>query len=120
MIACCLRACLIALLAAGLLVPKMGAVIAGLMPGVTQVVICTGAEMITLTLAPDGTPIDTGELHAEPCVMASEAVAEGPPPALWRALARDHADAFTAIAAPGTPPELFAVKRPSQAPPRRG
>ncbi|MEM1066566.1 MAG: hypothetical protein AAGJ74_13785 [Pseudomonadota bacterium] len=120
MIACCFRLCVILQLTFGLLVPKMGAVIAGLVPGVTQVVICTGSEMITLTLGPDGAPIETEELRAEPCVMVTEAAAESPAPALWRALDSDHADAFSAIAAPERPPRPYIVKWPSQGPPHWG
>ncbi|MEL6645900.1 MAG: hypothetical protein AAFQ79_18360 [Pseudomonadota bacterium] len=119
MLAACLRIGLVIALTTGLILPKMGGVLAGFVPGVMQVVICTGTEMVTVTLGPDGQPIETEVIEGEPCVMTAAALPADTALPLWHRLARDHRDAFSAVVLDRAPPRLFAVKWPSQAPPRR-
>lgn len=60
---------IIPLVIAGLLAPKLSALILHIHPGVTSVVICNGAELIRLTLGPDGTPIGDLSYEHAPCLF---------------------------------------------------
>jgi hypothetical protein len=66
-----LRLTLVVAVATGMLLPRMSAVLAELMPGVQTMVICTGTDLITLTIGPDGTPIEADDTGALPhCTLA--------------------------------------------------
>ncbi|MDF1871049.1 hypothetical protein [Vannielia sp.] len=72
------RLLLICTLLLGLVFPKATAVLAGLgLAGGETIVICTGDGLITLRIAPDGTPMEVPDATAEaeqPCTMSHAAL----------------------------------------------
>lgn len=109
---------MLGLLCLAVLLPKAGGLLLEVMPGVTKAVICTGSELVVLTLGPDGEPIEElPEPLLDTCVLGDvTTVAEAPTP-LWVRLARSFEDRFVPVVTrrehtthPATPP-------PGQAPP---
>ena len=113
-----LNACvLLPLLLWALLLPKLAVVLLEFNPNIQTVVICTGTEMVTLTVGPDGEPLQIGDGEEAPCVTTEDdflAVWTDPK---WVTLARDYIFAFviTANRSERLNPEL--LSRDSQAPP---
>lgn len=66
------RPVLIALMILGLLMPRVSAVAASVVPGVGTVVICTGHGMMTLRIDESGTPASVAG-HPDHCLLASAA-----------------------------------------------
>lgn len=87
MLSSLLRLAFVVAVASGLLLPRMTAVLAELLPGVQTMVICTGTELITLTIGPDGTPIEADDTGALPhCTLADLVEPSGPVLPAWVAL----------------------------------
>jgi hypothetical protein len=64
-----IRSLLIALTILGLLLPRIGAAVTLVAPGVRTIVICTGEGLQTIRIDADGTPVQ-GVDHADHCVLA--------------------------------------------------
>jgi hypothetical protein len=64
-----LRVLLVLTLATGLLIPRMGAVLAEA-AGFERAVICVGDTLVTVTLGADGAPVDIVEGDVHPCLAA--------------------------------------------------
>ncbi|KCV83357.1 hypothetical protein ATO10_01310 [Actibacterium atlanticum] len=112
-----LRAGILCAVMLGVVAPKISAALIFVMPGFTSVVICTGAEMITLTLAPDGTPIEPQQIGAAPCVLSDLLQAAPAQIPLWRALELPQARLFAIKTSPLARATAFARPNPSRAPP---
>lgn len=80
------RVLLVLCLVAGILLPRAGAILTELIPGIDRMVICTGTEMITLTIGPDGEPIQEIDSATPHCVMADGADHIASPLPYWQAL----------------------------------
>ena len=112
-----LRICLLLALCTGFVLPKMGAVLANAIPGIQTLVICTGAELVTVTLNAAGEPIDVAESNAQDCLRA-----DLPPDAhrlmpVWQRLARAYSPPFAVLENPSALRTALALQRPSHAPP---
>ncbi len=81
-----LRCALVVAVAIGLLLPRMSAVLAEVLPGVQTVVICTGYEITTLTLGPDGNPIETDAIATPHCTLGDVVETMETPTPDWVAL----------------------------------
>lgn len=111
-----LRCILVVALTVGILLPRMSAVLADIIPGVTQVAICTGSEIITLTIGPDGQPIET-EIETSHCVLGdTSAMADGPDP-VWVTLARSYHPLFISLIHDAADQDRLSRIAPSRAPP---
>ncbi|GFE64890.1 hypothetical protein [Litoreibacter roseus] len=112
-----LRYLLISCVALGLLAPKMTAALAEVIPGVQTFVICTGSEIVRVTLSADGEPIEEPVITTDHCVLGDLAAHTPDYTAHWHALARDYQFRFSVRLHPAPNGDLFAIKWPSQAPP---
>ena len=112
-----IHALLVILLVSGLLAPRMSAVLAQVIPGVQVLVICTGDQMVTLTIGADGKPIEMDNAELHPCITtaANKHVTLADP--YWSLLGRDYAFGFAVREStkPAQPP-LSRIS-PSRAPP---
>lgn len=117
MIRACFQTLLILVTVVGLLLPKMSAVIATLVPGVMVVTICTGSEMITLTLDAEGEPVEEVEPVVEHCVMGDVTTQDLTHAPQWVALARSYRCPFIACPNPADQVERLRLQEPSRAPP---
>ncbi len=91
---CGIRGLLVTFLIAGLLIPRMSAVIADVIPGIQTMVICTGEGLITLTIGADGQPVEAVETEPHPCVMSEVLTLAYADVPLWQRLAADYAHDF--------------------------
>jgi hypothetical protein len=89
-----LRALLVVLLVSGLLAPRMSAVLAQVIPGIQTMVICTGDELMTITIGTDGVPIETQEQTQHPCVVTEGVTLAAMDLPFWQQLAADHTHRF--------------------------
>ena len=113
-----LRSCiLVPLLLWALLLPKLGAILLDLHPGVQMTVICTGTEMITLRTGPDGTPIEVEYEEDHPCVMADPTDLRTPTVPNWITLARSYTAPFSETPNSLARHDPGLINRLSQAPP---
>ena len=108
---------LLPLLLAAMLLPKMGAALIELKPGVRTVVLCTGSNMVTMRIGPDGHPIEVEEGDTGPCVMATSVAAAAVPLPLWIAVARSHKSEFVPVTNPLNRHDRALLNRDSQGPP---
>lgn len=111
------RSLLTIALLTGLLLPRLGGLLVEIVPGVTQMVICTGNEMITLVLDSDGVPVEMPDHDGQPCLSSDVPVLQGTPQPAWLEFAAMPALGPANIAAVPRGPRLFAEILPSQAPP---
>lgn len=89
-----IQALLVVLVVSGFLAPRMSAVLAELIPGVQTFVICTGDSLVTITIGPDGEPIEHSETTPHPCVLADTIVQAQMTLPLWFALGFGFAHSF--------------------------
>jgi len=114
-----LKSCVVVpLLLWALLLPKLGAILLDLHPGVEMTVICTGTSMVTLRIGPDGTPIEVDYEEDAPCVMADPSDLERVDIPDWVYLARSYQTPFHAVPNRLAQHDAGLVNRDSQAPPR--
>ena len=85
---------LVILVVAGLLAPRMSAVMAELVPGVQTFVICTGDSLVTITIGADCEPIEHEETVQHPCVLADTIAQAEATASFWLAIDRDFAHRF--------------------------
>ncbi|WP_368185215.1 hypothetical protein [Aestuariibius sp. HNIBRBA575] len=112
-----LRALMVCLVVLGLLAPRMSAILVHVIPGIQTVAICTGAEIIILTLDANGTPIESQEHKSEHCVLADLVIAQAQPDPHWQALARDYTRPFTIVVHDAADRDRLSHILPSRAPP---
>ncbi len=101
----------------GFLLPKMGAVLVEIVPGIHTAVLCTGTELVILTLDANGDPIELPEIKAQHCTLADLAdPGTGFIPA-WQGLARSFHHPFAVKLHPAPGMDTLAAIWPSRAPP---
>lgn len=69
------RAVVMLLLVLALVMPRVSGVLVDLLPGFERTVICTGSEMLVLTLDDAGEPVTVSEEAGGPCLRATSAPA---------------------------------------------
>ena len=79
---------------AGLLLPRMLAVLVEIVPGMMTTVICTGDALIVVTLGPDGQPVELPEEVDTHCVMADGATSLADIAPDYRRLERHYSFGF--------------------------
>ncbi|MEM7720271.1 MAG: hypothetical protein AAF222_13820 [Pseudomonadota bacterium] len=113
-----LRSCLLLpLLLWALLLPKLSVILLEFNPNIQTVVICTGTEMVTITVGPDGEPIHVDDGEDAPCVLTEDKALSVPSDPDWVALARSYAFAFVVNTNPALQRAPERLSRDSQAPP---
>ena len=65
-----IRLALALMLVSSLVLPKTGWIVAHWLFGAQTVVICTGTQLITLTLDADGQPVETASPHVHDCALS--------------------------------------------------
>lgn len=101
----------------GLVLPKMSAVLASIVPGVMVVTICTGTDMRTLTLNADGVPVEEVEPMVDHCVLAEVTPTDMDPAPHWVALARSYRCPFVAVPSPFRACDDLGQQDPPRGPP---
>ncbi|MEM6595743.1 MAG: hypothetical protein AAF672_13215 [Pseudomonadota bacterium] len=101
----------------GIILPKAGGVLLEVMPGFTQAVICTGSEIVVVTLDAEGDPVELPEPAMEHCVLDKGAVAFAAPYPSWVKLASQFETAFVS-ASVRAPAAHLRLLPPGQGPPR--
>ncbi|MEM8655624.1 MAG: hypothetical protein AAGF36_12855 [Pseudomonadota bacterium] len=90
------RSALILLLCVGLLLPKATATLAILLPGsFSTIVICTGSEVITISLDQHGEPVDQAEIHGLECLSETPHLRDAHLAPTWQLFNLDYAFGFT-------------------------
>ncbi len=84
-----MRPLFVLLLTLGLLLPRTGAALADLM-GFQSLVICTGTDLVTLVISPDGTPIEVEIAEHGPCLAATIPMTPDRPVTTVQTLVADH------------------------------
>lgn len=106
------------LVVVSLLMPRMAAAALSFLPGYTTVAICTGAEIVYVTLDSEGNPVDVGDpVDVTPCVLADADMPLGTRIPAWHMLAADRTDPFVARAYLRAAFDVLDTLRPSRAPP---
>jgi hypothetical protein len=88
---------LIPLLIAGVLAPKLSALILHLSPHLTTAVICTGTQMITIHIGTDEQPVEVSETDHGPCVLADPEALAHQAYADWTQAPRSYRHSFVEI-----------------------
>ncbi|MEO1025679.1 MAG: hypothetical protein AAFX07_09005 [Pseudomonadota bacterium] len=113
-----LKTCvLLPLLLYALLLPKVSAVLLDIHPGIQVAVICTGTEIVTVRIGPDGIPIETGQTDDAPCLAADTPPNAAQPIPAWVTLARNFKTPFVAVPSTANRHNPALLNRESQAPP---
>ncbi len=81
-----LRSTFVLALLAGMMLPKMSAALVTLLPNVQTVVICTGDELLTIVLGPDGTPIEIKDTETMDCTLTDTGDPTVKPVPFWVSL----------------------------------
>ena len=91
--------------------------LAQVLPGVQTMVICTGTEMITITIGADGEPVEIIDEDPHSCVMTKGILAEATDLPLWQQLALDHAHRFAVLENAHRRDDHLMQARPTRGPP---
>lgn len=83
-----------ALLIAGILVPKVSALALHLNPNIMAIVICTGTDMVTIHIGPDGQPLEVSEVEQTACVLADPKAIANRAYAQWTLAPRSYRARF--------------------------
>lgn len=111
------RHLLVLCLVLGTVLPKASAVLFEIIPGFQSIVICTGTDLVTLQIGPDGAPVKTPTDQHDVCAVEDPLrLAERTIP-FWVRSTQNHALAFSVIANIDAPRPIFTIKSPSHAPP---
>lgn len=102
---------------AGLLLPRMSAVLIEVVPGMITTVICTGDALIVVTLGPDGQPVELPEEIDTHCVMADGATSLANVAPDYRRLERHYSFGFKSKTHDTAGLDRLARQAPSRAPP---
>ncbi|MDX8350282.1 hypothetical protein SLH49_20005 [Cognatiyoonia sp. IB215446] len=105
------------LLVAGLIAPRMSAAIAQVIPGVQVMVICTGDQMVTLTIGADGEPIEVTDTADHVCIKSDVVKAAALVDPFWSELDRSYAFRFAIRESTRSAPSPLTRISPSRAPP---
>ncbi|GAA6209426.1 hypothetical protein NBRC116601_27190 [Cognatishimia sp. WU-CL00825] len=100
-----------------LVLPRVSAVLVEFIPGVDTVIICTGSEYVTLTLGPDGTPIDVAESSDNRCTLSDTPELTVALQPFWHQLARGFQHPFKVVENGQSTLDRLAHLEPSRAPP---
>ena len=100
-----------------LLLPRVSAVLIEFIPGVETVVICTGDAYVTVTLGPDGEPIDSEESSDSRCTLSDSIVVADAHKAFWHHLALSHHHPFVIHENHAVSRDALQRLEPSRAPP---
>lgn len=100
-----------------LVLPRVSAAVVEFLPGVDTYVLCTGSEYVTVTLGPDGSPIDVSESTENQCTVSDSVVTPGGSAPFWHALARSYRRPFVIIEHPHAQADGLARLEPTRAPP---
>lgn len=117
MVGFAVRILTVTLLLWAMILPKVAGVLLEWHPNIQTVVICTGTDMVTLTIGPNGKPIEVESEEDAPCVMTEETVIEVDVRTAWIALARDYRATFIAHPSPLNGHLSKLLNRTSQGPP---
>ncbi|MCY4179170.1 MAG: hypothetical protein OXC60_21110 [Litoreibacter sp.] len=101
----------------GIVLPKAGGVLLELMPGFTQAVICTGSEIVVITLDAKGDPVELPEPAVEHCVLDNVVAALSTPAPTWVKLRPQFETAFVSVSV-RAPAAHLGLLPPGQGPPR--
>lgn len=111
------RLVLMLVLCLGILLPKVSAVVTLALPGLFQtIVICTGDSLQTITLGPDGSPVEMTQGDDPHCTLLADLAGQSPADGFWRVLARSHRVLLPVILRP-LPDRRHAHSMPTRAPP---
>ncbi len=111
------RLVLMLVLCLGILLPKVSAAITLALPGLFRtIVICTGDSLQTITLGPDGSPVEMSQGDDQHCTLMADPADQRPADGFWQALARSHRVLLPA-ALPTLPDWRHAHSMPTRAPP---
>lgn len=100
-----LRCLIVLTLTLGLIFPKAGWLVAHWAFGVQTMVICTGSDVITITLDADGNPVQTSDTQHHACTLGKSDAAPSAPVVL----AQPSSNAL--VTAPGLAPETLHSRR---------
>ena len=100
-----------------LVLPRVSATVVEFLPAVDTYVLCTGSEYVTVTLGPDGSPIDVSESTENQCTLSDSVVTPGGSALFWHALARNYRRPFVIIEHPHAEADGLARLEPTRAPP---
>lgn len=101
----------------GLLLPRMGAVLVEVIPGLTQAVICTGDAMVVLVLDGQGQPVEIPERDSPPCLHADTPSGLQIADPTWHDPISDPNLGPANLARAPEGPRVFVDLKPAQAPP---
>ena len=100
-----------------LALPRVSAVLVEFIPGIDTVVICTGSEYVTITLGPDGKPLDVDESSDNRCTLSEMAGIGLRPQTFWQRLATSFDKAFSVAENQRLADLNLTFQQPSRAPP---
>lgn len=100
-----------------LALPRVSAVLVEFIPGIDTIVICTGSEYVTITLGPDGEPLDVEESSDNRCTLSEIAEIGIRPQAFWQRLATSFDKAFSVAENQRLADLHLTFQQPSRAPP---
>lgn len=72
-----LRGALVLCLLVGLMLPKVSSALVSIVPGWTSAVICTGDQVVIVTVAEDGQPVELDHPSQQDCVRAGSVPTSG-------------------------------------------
>lgn len=100
-----------------LVLPRVSPVLVEFIPGAQSMVICTGDAYITVTLGPDGNPIEVSETQENHCTLSDIVQTSSMPEPFWHQLARSYQRPFSIREHSATHSDRIARLEPSRAPP---
>jgi len=106
------------MLIAGLLAPKVSALLLHVHPGVMAVVICTGTEMIVVHVGPNGEPIEDMASDHQPCIAAHADLTPRAALERWFEAPRSYRHRFVAIPHPMADETRLSALADVRGPPR--
>ncbi|MCT4611212.1 MAG: cell wall metabolism sensor histidine kinase WalK [Pelagimonas sp.] len=111
------RIALVLAIVLGVLLPRAGAVLAEVIPGIQRITICTGTEIVTLTIGADGQPIKETQTATPHCVMADGVSEIIMPLPYWQTLALSDPQRPAILDDPLADLTTLSTLRPVRAPP---
>lgn len=100
-----------------LITPRISAVVTEFIPGLDAVVICTGSELITVSLDENGTPTKHSTQNTGDCTRTTDTPAQIAQSAIFTLLANTYQIAFVVHANAIATQEALASQKPKRAPP---
>lgn len=100
-----------------LIMPRISAVVVEFIPGVQSMIVCTGDAFVTITLGPNGEPLEVEESADNTCTLSDTAEFTAPITPHWHELARSYLRPFSVQEHSQTARDTLARLEPSRAPP---